>query len=266
LKWAGLTGIGSSFLNKDFTKMIRYLKETSKPIVEVIDTYYHIDEDKAKEIVDLGVEVSFMSICGATKATYEKAMVGLNFERVIGNVRKLMQLKKEKKTHFPLLSFHYIVNKYNKPEMIPFLEMIKSFDSEVYEVFFTPLLHAFKEIEDMVVDISDEEVQAVKDKAKELGIHVGYNQAAVKCKPPITSCAKWVMPFVFATGHVIPCCIGNEANKRGFQKEHALGNVYEQSFKDIWYGEKYTKFRQMLREGKVPVQCSNCSIYDVSKH
>ncbi len=71
------------------------------------------------------------------------------------------------------------------------------------------------------------------------------------------------MPFIFVTGHVIPCCAENEANAREFQKKTSMGNVFKQSFREIWYGEKYRSLRKMLREGKVPPPCVNCPIYRV---
>jgi len=73
------------------------------------------------------------------------------------------------------------------------------------------------------------------------------------------------MPFIFVTGHVIPCCAGNEAGRRDFQKETSLGNVFIQSFKEIWKGKKYKALRKMIREGKVPPPCVDCSLYEVTK-
>ena len=37
-------------------------------------------------------------------------------------------------------------------------------------------------------------------------------------------------------GDVLPCCFSNEV----------MGNVREQSFRDIWFGERYSDFRQRL--------------------
>lgn len=47
----------------------------------------------------------------------------------------------------------------------------------------------------------------------------------------------------------------------GFQKETALGNIFEQSFEEIWNGDRYNHLRQMLRLGEVPPPCTRCPIY-----
>ncbi|MBA3017812.1 MAG: hypothetical protein FP811_06655, partial [Desulfobacteraceae bacterium] len=42
-----------------------------------------------------------------------------------------------------------------------------------------------------------------------------------------------------------------------------LGNVFETSFKKIWYGEKYKSLRRQLSRGKVPAPCKDCCLYNV---
>ena len=90
-----------------------------------------------------------------------------------------------------------------------------------------------------------------------------WNRDVPQIKPPISHCTAWLMPFIFVTGHVIPCCSGNEAGNRDFQKATSLGNIYEHSFKDIWNGEKYKTLRKMIRENKVPTACRDCCAFNV---
>ena len=261
LKWLGLTGIGSSFLNKDFMRMVKYTKSKGT-ILELVDTLNHVDEDTIGELLDVGVNILFVSFYGASKESYEQICVGSDFNKVVENLRCLVRMKKERKTQLPVLNFHFIVNRSNIHEMTVFLELIHSLDAGEYEVLFTPLLHGFNEVKDLTVELTDETMEVVKERGKELGINVAYNLNVPTNKPPVSDCALWIMPFVFVTGHVIPCCVGNEANRREFQKETSLGNVFEHSFRDIWYGDKYKNFRRMIRRGDVPIQCKNCSDFD----
>lgn len=258
LKWIGLTGIGESFLNKDFLKMLRYVKSKSI-FVELYDTFYFVDEKIARELVEMGVDRIDMSIDAATNETYEKIRIGSNFERVINNFKTLVRLKKEMNAHFPELGFHYIVLKSNVNEIPQFIELANSLGAgENIKIFFSRTLHEFEEIKDKAMDIPEEIIRAAEKKARELGIRVAWNKDVPKIKPPISQCTVWIMPFIFVTGHVIPCCAGNEANLREFQKKYSLGNVFEKSFKGIWHSEKYTRLRRMIHEGRVPIQCKNC--------
>jgi MoaA/NifB/PqqE/SkfB family radical SAM enzyme len=260
LKWIGLTGIGQSHLNKDFIKMLEYVK-LKGVYVELYDDFNLINERISERLIDLGVERIFTSFDAATKETYEKIRVGGKFERVINNVKKFDKLKKEKEAYFPELCFHYIIMKENLHEVIKYLELLHSLELDVTFVQFTRMLHNFEEVKDLFVEVPEELIAETEEKARELGIKIMWNLDVPQKKPPINKCTAWSMPFIFATGHVIPCCAGNEAKRREFQKATSLGNVFEQSFKDIWYGEKYREFRKKIRKGEVPPPCTDCPLF-----
>ncbi|MCG2758058.1 MAG: radical SAM protein [Desulfobacteraceae bacterium] len=263
LKWIGLTGIGESFVNKDFMKMLRYIK-SKNVIVELYDNFYFIDENTAREIIELQIDNIFVSFDAATKETYEKIRVGSNFERVVNNVRRFIQLKREENAFFPQLSFHYIVNKMNIHEIPLYIELIHSINNgKPVTIQFSRMLHEFEETKGLFAEVSPELIELAEKKAKELGVRVVWNLDVPISKPPVKHCIEWTMPFIFVTGHVIPCCSGNEAGQRKFQKKTSLGNVFETSFKKIWYGEKYKSLRRQLSRGKVPAPCKDCCLYNV---
>lgn len=263
LKWIGLTGIGESFLQKDFLDMLRYVKK--KPvIIELFDPFHRLDEDIAKELINIGIEEMYVSMDAATKETYEKIRIGASFEKVIENIKSFVEIKAKKGTYFPILDFHYIISKVNIHEITQYIELVHSL-SPGSKILFTILLHEFEETKDLFVEVSDEIGQQAAQKATELGIKIYWNVNVSLNKPHISKCTTWSMPFIFVTGHVVPCCSSNEANRREFQKEHSLGNVFENSFRQIWYSKKYKDFRRMIRRGQVPEPCKNCCIYNVGK-
>lgn len=265
LKWLGLTGIGESFLNKDFLKMLEFLKE--RPIfVEIFDTFYHIDERMARRLIELDIDHVYASVDAATKETYERIRVGSNFERVINNIRNFIRLKRETNSPFPRIDFHYIISKANIHEIPQFIELVNSIrEEEEVGIQFTGVLHEFEAIKELMAEVPEEVVQKAERRAKELGIKLAWNKNIPQDKEPINQCTNWSMPFIFVTGQVIPCCAGNEANRREFQKEHSFGNVFQKPFKEIWYSGKYKRFRQMVHRGEVPIQCKNCTIFDTDK-
>ena len=63
-KWLGLTGIGSSYLNKDFHKMVRYAKSKGT-IVELMDHFAHFkDEGQIRELLEIGPDFQFSDLIG----------------------------------------------------------------------------------------------------------------------------------------------------------------------------------------------------------
>ena len=85
LKWVGFAGIGSNFLNQNYIKMMKYLKDKNV-YVSFVDHFDRTTADISKEIVAIGVDQIEISMDGATKETYEKIKVGTNFERSIKNL------------------------------------------------------------------------------------------------------------------------------------------------------------------------------------
>ncbi|MGC9049067.1 MAG: radical SAM protein [Patescibacteria group bacterium] len=263
LKWIGLTGIGESFLNQDFLKMLEYVK-TKSIYVELYDNFIFITPEISKKLIKIGVDRIIASFDAAVKETYEKIRVGAKFESVISNLKNFIKLKKELNSHFPEIDFHFIVSRLNIQEIPDYVNLVHSLDTVGSKVVFTRVLHWFREIEHLCIDyIPSEIIQKTEKGAQDLGLRIGWGADVPKEKPLIRECKEYIMPFIFATGHVICCCATNEANRRDFQKETSFGNVFERPFREIWDSEKYKMFRQMIRQGQAPLQCQNCPIYKI---
>lgn len=262
LKWVGLTGIGESFLNKDYIEMLKYLKLKGIK-VEIFDPFLLMNEKMSMEVLDSELELIWVSLDAATKETYEKIRVGSNFDVVIKNIKRFIELRKERNGKKPNLQFHFIISKYNISELEKYVELVHSFGIEKPKILFTSVLHNFKEVKDMFIEsVPEETIRHVNEKAKELGVHITWNANVPEERKPITKCFAWLMPFIFVSGDVSPCCASNEMNERGLQLQNCFGNVYKQPFKDIWYGKSFTEFRKKILKGEVPAICRKCTIYD----
>jgi len=265
LKWIGLTGIGESFLNPDFIKILKYVK-SKNVFVELYDNFCFLTEERAKLFIELGIDMLILSMDAATKETYEKIRVGANFDTVINNIKNFITLKEKMKSHFPQLDVHFIATKGNVHEIPQYVDLAHKIGI-TGNIRFTSLLHGFKEIANCVTDIPEYLIIEAEKKAKQYHLNLGWNKNVppMSERRPINDCTVWIMPFIFVTGHVIPCCVGNEANQREFQKRHSLGNVFEKPFKEIWNSKEYKKFRYDIIHGKTPIQCTTCTAYTISR-
>jgi MoaA/NifB/PqqE/SkfB family radical SAM enzyme len=267
-KWIGLTGIGSSYLNSDFHKIVRYAKSKGT-IVELMDHFAHFkNEEQIKELLEIGPDFQFVSMYGATKKTSDEICVGSDFNKVIKNIQTFVRLKKQMKKRFPIINFHFIITKKSKDEIFDFLDFVHSLDTEIGEVLVTPMLHDFKEAKGYAVKIDEDYVRKLKEKADKLGIAITINTCAMKdagelsSKPRFSYCKEYIMPFVFVTGDMSPCCALNEANQREILKKNSPGNLFEKDLREIWYSDKYKKIRQMIRQDKCPEECRLCPAYE----
>ncbi|MFZ5955049.1 MAG: radical SAM/SPASM domain-containing protein [Nanoarchaeota archaeon] len=270
LKWLGLTGIGSSYANKDYHKMMAYAKSKGT-IIEVFDHFAHFKNDEQiRELIEIGPDFQFISTYGASKKSFEKVCVGSNYDLIEKNIRTFVKLKKQMKKRFPILSFHYIVTSESKDEIPKFIDFVHSLNTEVGEILVTPMLHTFKEAEKFSVSIDPEYVKKIKARAKKYKIPITINMCAkkeaesLKKKPSINNCKELIMPFIFVDGDVTPCCGQNEANVRDWQHRTSIGNALQKPFREIWYSPRYVKMRKMIRQNKCPPECIHCPAYDVS--
>lgn len=263
LVWVGTTGIGSSFLNNDYLKMLEYAKSKSV-YVELFDPFHRLNEELIDSIVKNAlIDRLICSIDGATAKTYENIRVGAKFDKVIKNIRTLVETKRKYKTSFPELSFHFIISKDNYFEVPQFVELVNDItNGDNIGIMFSHLLHGFDEIKDVVFELPSEVRQDAANKAKKYNIKLTWGKNAKENKQPIHKCTEWTMPFIFVDGSVIPCCAGNEANRRDFQVKHRMGNILEDNFEKIWNGE-IKVLRDALNTGHTPIICKDCPAYEV---
>jgi len=261
LVWIGLTGIGESFINKEFLNMLKYVK-SKNIVVELYDTFYFIDSYTSKIMVAYGIDKIFVSLDAATKETYEKIRVGSSFDRVIFNVRVLFEQKSLHDADFPEVSFHYIIMKSNIDEVLDYIDLVYSIAGSESPIQFSQFLHNYKDVSDLFIEVPEELISIVELKAKKMGIQIIWNLDVQKAKPYMNECIEWNMPFIFVNGDVIPCCASNESGNRENQKRLRLGNIFETPFKEIWNGKLYRELRDGLLSKQIPKQCVNCCIYN----
>jgi len=264
LRWIGVTGIGSGFLNPDYMKMLRFLKEQKKCFVEFFDHFYSIDEDRARELIEIGINKIWVSLESATRESYKRIRVGSDFDRVIGNIRAMMRIKRELRSPIPELWFHFIINRHNVEEMEDYVDLVARLATEegglsAPLIYWTSLL-PFGEVEDLHCRPSSERMARIETLCRDRGIFSVFNEN-LTCDKPMSSCTKWNEPFVLVSGDIQPCCALNEANDRPYQEEHAFTNVLESDFRVWWRSRAKEEFVANLRAGVLNPVCRNCHIF-----
>lgn len=266
LKWINITGEGSSFLNKDFIRVLEYLRGRHIN-VNFVDEFDFFDKNIARRVIDLGVNSIYISLDGATKPTYEKIKKGCNFEKTLSNIHLLLDLKAEMNSPFPVLHFRFIITRLNYQEMPGYIELISKLKNRGIRsrVEFVGLL-AFPAIEEYYMPLeSIPESILIKtfENALKYGINLHLSHAKAEL-PSIDKCGAWTEPYILIGGEVISCCAIIMSNNRQFLRQNSFGNVNDKPFLDIWKSERYRIFRKAVnnRNEKVPKTCYECRAYD----
>ena len=270
LKWINMTGEGSPFMNKDFIPMLRYAK--SKNIyIDFSHDFFTFNDSIGRELINLEIERIYFSIDGCTKETYEKVRVGSDFNRVIKNIKRFIELKKEMKSPLPEICFRYAFFKDNVhevdmlPELVDFLtngrpELLGDEPS----INIVGLLE-FEQTKGLEVELPKLAIEHTNEMAKKYGLkvywsHVTHDESK---KPPMHYCVFWTEPYIMIDGSVVPDCAVLMSNRRPFLEANSFGNIKDKPLPEMWKTEKYEKFREMVRNphGQVPSVCLGCRVY-----
>jgi MoaA/NifB/PqqE/SkfB family radical SAM enzyme len=259
LKRVDLTGIGEALMNRGFFNGLKILKLRGL-YVTLNDNFTLMTEDAARRIVELGVDQIFLSLDGATKETYEKIRVGANFDKVIHNARRLVQMKREMRKKRPEVKINTVVCSTNYRELPAVVQL--AHDIGIGMVQFVNII-TFESTANLDTTGLQQEVgekfQEALERARELGILV---KMELFHKLPVEQCDfPWKRNFVTYDGYVHPCCYTTQTGDRSAHNGRSFGNLLERSFGKVWNGDLYSSFRKKMQAGILPYQCHHCPKY-----
>jgi len=224
----GVFHMGEPFLNKDTFKIIKYAE--SKNIKTHLNSNMTlINEKNVDELINSGLRYVTMSIDGASQETYSKYRKGGDFNRLIKNIKLIIQKKKEYKTHFPFLDWKFIVFKHNEHEINKAEKMAKDIGIDFFTLspsrVYTPISHK----------LDKEALSMAPSKINQ--IHDNDNSNKNACY--------WLYRWLIVNvDGGVSCCCG--ANK----KKDDFGNVFKENVKNIWNNRYFISARRILNKSK----------------
>ena len=233
---------GEPYLNPDFLEMVKYA--SSKGIYTATSTNAHyLTDENAKKTVESGLDRLIISIDGTTQEVYKQYRVGGNIDKVIEGAKNIMKWKRELKSKTPFVFFQFLVVKPNEHQ----IEDIKRLAKEVGvdEVRFkTAQVYDYETDPNNLIPTKDKFSRYKKNAD---GTYTAKNKLANRCwKLQHANVITW-------DGLVVPCCFDKDAM-------HQLGNLKNQSFKQVWHNDNYKQFRKELMNGRKNIDiCANCS-------
>ena len=246
-------------MNRAFFGALELLKARGL-YVTLNDNFTMMTEDAAQRIIELGVDQIFLSLDGATKQTYEQIRVGANFEKVVGNARRLVEIKRRLGKKKPEVKINTVVSAANYREVPDIVDL--AHDLGIGMVQFVNVM-VFESTADLDTSIVQGDVRAkfteALARARRLGVLV---KIELFDKRPVKSCDfPWKRNFVSYDGYVHPCCYTTQTGDRKAQNKRSFGNLIERDFTQIWHGGAYSLFRDKMRAGVLPQACGHCPKY-----
>ncbi len=233
---------GEPYLNKNFLEMVKYA--SSKGIYTATSTNAHyLTDDVARKTIESGLDRLIISIDGTTQDVYQQYRRGGHLDKVIAGAKNVVKWKKELKSKTPFIFFQFLVVKPNEHQ----IEEIKKLGAEigVDEVRFkTAQVYDYTNDPNNLIPVNEKFSRYKKNKE---GKHDAKNKLANHCWK------LWQANVITWDGMVVPCCFDKDAS-------HRLGDLKNQSFKEIWHNDNYKQFRKELMTSRKNIDiCANCS-------
>ena len=233
---------GEPFLNPDFLEMVKYAHQKGIYTATSTNAHYLTDE-KAKQTVESGLDRLIISVDGTTQDVYQQYRVGGNLNKVLEGAKNIVKWKKELKSNTPFIFFQFLVVKPNEHQ----IEEIKQLGASIgvdQVRFKTAQVYDFVNDPNQLIASIQKYSRYKKDKAGNIKVKSGLSNHCWKL---------WHANVITWDGLVVPCCFDKDAT-------HQLGNLKNQSFKQIWNNDNYKQFRTELMTSRKNIDiCANCS-------
>ena len=232
---------GEPFLHPKFLELIRIAKKYK--IYTATSTNAHfIDEEKAKEIINSGLDRLIISIDGLTQETYEQYRVHGVLDKVIAGSKAMVKAKRELKSSTPHLIFQFLAVKPNEHEIPAVFELGKTLGIDEVRIK-SAQLYDYKNGNPLMPDNEDYS----RYKKQSDGTY------RLKYKTGNHCWRMWSSSVLTWDGKVVPCCFDKDA-------KHVLGSIENQDFNAIWNSKEYNSFRKAILTNRNQIEiCKNCS-------
>jgi radical SAM protein with 4Fe4S-binding SPASM domain len=273
LERIALHGIGEPLLNDTLPAMIRYLK--NRNVFVLFNTNgILLDASRQDELMDAGLDELRISLDAASAQGYKAMRDSGRFDQIVDNLRSFVQRMRRQQALRPILSLWYLGTRENIDALPAFVRLAA--DIGVSQVYLQRLVY-FRDDDgyglataEKTLVVSDGKIrqwlEQAQDLAKQLGIQFNASgltsplesvQTKAKNPHPWKGCVRpTTLMYITANGNVLPCCISPFSTA-----DYAaiiLGNVFENSLRDIWLGSKYRSFRKSHQTATPPKSCRGC--------
>jgi radical SAM protein with 4Fe4S-binding SPASM domain len=185
-----------------------------------------LTRELAGDLIESGLTRLMVSLDAASDSTYRLMRPGGELGAVEENIEGFLCERERRKSRLPLLRLSFLVTSLNEGELPAFLSRWEN-RADFFSV-------------------------------QRYGFYKGRGREGLfpKNNPPVPQNAVCAQPFkrvlVRHDGSVLPCCDLSAINM-------PVGNIYQESIKEIWDGEKISKLRESVRNPKkLPPTCRDC--------
>jgi MoaA/NifB/PqqE/SkfB family radical SAM enzyme len=237
---------GEPLLHPRGAEMIRYARDAGIRVVCFTNGHLLAKPEKARQIVESGLDQIVFAVDGITEETYREFRVGGTLENVKLGIRNVVDAKRELGLETPVVNFRFIVMRHNEHEVPKLQDFAGPLGVDVLTL---RRFHSVPKQGPFWVDAASELVPIQKQFQLPprgddgMPVRASHNP----CR------TLWNNPTIHWDGTVASCSMD-------FGEERPLGKLPGKSFREIWGSDSYREIRRSFRNGwqKLPL-CSECA-------
>lgn len=268
-----LQGLGEPLLHPRFFDMVSHA--VARGIAVSTNTNLTaLSERRAEQCVKSGLARLHVSLDAADKAAYEYIRTGSRYERVLRNLRLVIDAKARLGARRPEIHLVAVAMRRNLDQLPGLVRLAHEYGADGLSV--QHLCHDFTEssmpekyrpMRSFVYaeSLAGEDPAVVAHwfgEARELAGDLGVclrlpNRGGTKNPSAITPRCDWPWrgAYVSFTGQAMPCCMVATPDRMNF------GNMARDGVAQVWNSEGYGDFRARLASDQPPEICRGCAIY-----
>ena len=249
--WLSLYSWGEPFLNRRIHEFVAYAHQQKIATIMSTNLNKPLTPQMAEDIIKSGLDVMIVSLDGVTQEVYEKYRVGGRLDRVLDNIKLLVQTKRDLGYSTPHLEWQFIVMRQNEHQMEEAGQLANEMgvNSIIFKKVDFP--HGMNDNEEAERWLPRDN----PDYLREDPFFKPYKEDGHRCW------RLWRSAVVNWDGGLAPCCYLTD-------KSEDFGETTVNSLKEIWNNDSYTTARGLFQENYTPekwVGCMSCSVYLGSK-
>ncbi len=232
---------GEPFINPKFLEMVSHAH--SKKIFTQTSTNGHFLSDaNARRTVESGLDRLIISVDGTTQETYSNYRIEGKLDVVLQGARNVVKWKKELKSRTPHIIFQFLVVRPNEHQIPEIYRLAKEIGIDEVKLK-TAQVYDFENGNDLIP--TDPKYARYHQKSD--------GKWAIKSALANHCWKLWHACVITWDGLVVPCCFDKDAT-------HRLGDLKNKTFRDVWRGPDYQKFRADILRGRDQIDiCTNCT-------
>lgn len=226
-----LHGLGEPLLHSELFDFIKYCKDAGIPFVLFSTNCSFLDEEKAYKVLNSGLDEIVLSLDGVTPETYEAVRRKGDFHKVVNNITRFLEIRKELQSVQPKVT----------------LQMIKLYET----------LDEIEEYRKLWIDKVDElNIKNFDTFAGQMnnGPVIEYDK-----EHPARLCKTFVRNMLILQDGRVSLCT------RDTNGVMIMGNLEKDTIKNIWNNNRFNAVRCKQRAGEydnLPL-CKGCPEWDL---